>query len=147
MADSHLSPDLRRVIAYFESLRPEDVPAIAQWYADDARFRDPFNDVCGTQAIEAIFARMFAQLDAPRFRIRDAVEGDRQAFLTWDFEFRFRRGDRATIQTIHGATLLRFDAAGRIREHRDYWDAAGELYEKLPFVGALLRWLRRRVGH
>jgi steroid delta-isomerase len=147
MADRNVSPGLHRFIAYFESLRPEDVRAIAQWYADDAHFRDPFSDVRGTQAIEAVFARMFTQLDAPRFRIRDVIEGDRQAFLTWDFEFRFRRGDRATTQRIHGATLLRFDAAGRIREHRDYWDAAGELYEKLPFVGALLRWLRRRVGH
>jgi steroid delta-isomerase len=34
--------------------------------------------------------------------------------------------------------------------HRDYWDAAEELYEKLPLVGALMRWLKRphasRIG-
>ena len=26
--------------------------------------------------------------------------------------------------------------------HRDYWDAAEELYEKLPLLGALMRWLK-----
>ena len=30
--------------------------------------------------------------------------------------------------------------------HRDYWDAAEELYEKLPLLGALMRWLKRRVN-
>jgi len=30
--------------------------------------------------------------------------------------------------------------------HRDYWDAAGELYAKLPLIGAVMRWLRRRAG-
>jgi hypothetical protein len=38
------------------------------------------------------------------------------------------------------------DAQGLIVLHRDYWDAAEELYEKLPVVGALMRWLRRRAA-
>jgi hypothetical protein len=28
--------------------------------------------------------------------------------------------------------------------HRDYWDAAEELYEKLPWVGGVMRWLKQR---
>lgn len=147
MTDHDVSPALRRVIAFFESLRPEDLPAIAQIYADDARFRDPFSDVRGPAAIEAIFAAMFVRLEAPRFAITEVIEGDEQAFLAWDFEFRFRRGGAARLQRIQGATLLRFGPDGRIVEHRDYWDAAGELYAKLPFVGALMRWLGRRMAH
>jgi hypothetical protein len=34
----------------------------------------------------------------------------------------------------------------RISLHRDYWDAAEELYEKLPWVGALMRWLKKRAN-
>jgi hypothetical protein len=30
--------------------------------------------------------------------------------------------------------------------HRDYWDAAEELYEQLPGIGVLMRWLRRRAA-
>jgi hypothetical protein len=30
--------------------------------------------------------------------------------------------------------------------HRDYWDAAEELYEKLPVVGSVMRWLKRRAN-
>jgi hypothetical protein len=38
-----------------------------------------------------------------------------------------------------------FDAQGLITLHRDYWDAAEELYEKLPVLGGLMRWLKKRA--
>jgi hypothetical protein len=30
--------------------------------------------------------------------------------------------------------------------HRDYWDAAEELYEKLPVLGGLMRFLKRAAN-
>ncbi len=42
--------------------------------------------------------------------------------------------------------LLLLDEQGLVLDHRDYWDAAEELYEKLPGVGALMRWLKRRAN-
>jgi steroid delta-isomerase len=29
--------------------------------------------------------------------------------------------------------------------HRDYWDAAEELYEKIPVLGSILRWLKSKL--
>jgi steroid delta-isomerase len=49
-------------------------------------------------------------------------------------------------QTVRGGSHLVLAPTGRITLHRDYWDAAEELYEKLPVVGALMRWLRNRVN-
>jgi hypothetical protein len=44
------------------------------------------------------------------------------------------------------ARQLHLDAIGLITLHRDYWDAAEELYEKLPLLGSLMRWLKRRAN-
>jgi hypothetical protein len=33
-----------------------------------------------------------------------------------------------------------------VSEHRDYWDAAEELYEQIPVLGAVMRWLKRRAN-
>jgi len=96
-------------------------------------------------AIARIFGHMFRTLDVPRFRVIAIVaEGD-ALFLTWDFQFRTRGAGAASL-CIHGASHLRFDAAGQVVLHRDYWDAAEELYEKLPLLGVLMRWLKRRAG-
>ena len=140
------SAAVTRVVAYFESLTPQSVGELGAYYDAQARFKDPFNDVQGVAAIRHIFAHMFEALDAPRFVITGQVVQDRECFLTWEFRFRFRSFSRASEQIIHGGSHLRFSEQGLITLHRDYWDAAEELYEKLPWVGALMRWLKKRAN-
>ena len=131
-----------RIARFFETLTPQAVEALGTVYAVQARFKDPFNEVQGLPAIQRIFSHMYEALEDPRFVVTGLMEQGDQVFLEWDFHFRFRRFDRARMQTIRGATHLRLDEEGLITVHRDYWDAAEELYEKLPVVGALMRWLK-----
>lgn len=141
---------LQRVVHFFEQLQPSDVTRIPDLYTRDAQFKDPFNEVQGTPAIERIFAHMFDALDAPRFVITQQVLQGTQAFVTWDFLFAMPRMDNGAPQIIRGAThfMLREDAGvWRVALHRDYWDAAEELYEKLPLIGRLMHWLKKRANH
>lgn len=141
----HGDPRVQRVIDFFEQLQAGDVQRMATLYVDDAFFKDPFNEVHTRQDIERIFGHMFTSLDSPRFQIRDAVAQGEQCFLTWDFRFRMKRFARDE-QCIRGASQIHFAPDGRIARHRDWWDAAEELYEKLPVVGGLMRWLKRRAA-
>ncbi len=84
---------------------------------------------------------MFVQVRNPRFRITERWEHERGAALVWDFTF--ESGGRR--QTVRGASHLRFAADGRIAHHRDYWDPAEELYEKVPVLGGLMRAIKRRL--
>ena len=134
-----------RIVARFENLSVQDLPLLAEIYTPDARFKDPFNEVQGVAAIQRIFAHMFESLDGPRFVIRERIVQGEQCFLSWDFIFRMKRFSTEE-QVIRGGSHLRLAADGRIAVHRDYWDAAEELYEKLPLLGALMRWLKRRAN-
>lgn len=134
-----------RIVARFESLSLQDLPRLAEIYTPDAHFKDPFNEVQGVAAIQAIFAHMFESLDGPRFMIRERIVQGGQCFLSWDFVFRMKRFS-TDEQVIRGGSHLVLAADGRIAVHRDYWDAAEELYEKLPVLGALMRWLKRRAN-
>jgi len=35
---------------------------------------------------------------------------------------------------------------GKVVEHIDYWDAAEQVYERLPLLGPILRRVRQRLG-
>ena len=138
-------PRVARIVDAFETLTPADVSRLGDYYAADAAFKDPFNEVRGVPAIQAVFEHMYVALDGPRFVVHEAIVQGDQCVLTWDFLFRFRRFS-GELQTVRGASHLKLDAGGLITLHRDYWDAAEELYEKLPAVGALMRWLKRRAN-
>ncbi|OIN92508.1 MAG: isomerase [Comamonadaceae bacterium CG1_02_60_18] len=134
------------LVRYFEALSPASLAQLGDYYAPDARFKDPFNDVTGVAAIRRIFEHMFDKLEAPRFVVTAQVQQGPQCFLTWDFFFGFKSYQPGVVQCICGATHLVLSDAGLVTLHRDYWDAAEELYEKLPLVGGALRWLKRRLA-
>jgi len=131
---------------FFETLTPDSVAQLHTLYDAQARFKDPFNDVQGLPEIERIFRHMYVALDQPHFVITGQLVDGAQAFLTWEFRFRFKRFDSAKLQTVRGGSHVVFNAQGRVTLHRDYWDAAEELYEKLPLVGSVMRWLKNRAN-
>ncbi len=141
-----MNPSIDRIVQFFETLTPQSVARCGEFYAPHARFKDPFKDVQGVPAICAIYAHMFTALEAPRFVVVERIASGHQCFLTWTFHFRFKNFATGTDQTIHGGSHLQLDDTGRITLHRDYWDAAEELYQKLPLLGALMRWLKRRAS-
>ncbi len=135
-----------RLAEYFEKLTPDSVAQLPDLYDGQARFKDPFNEVQGLPEIERIFRHMYVALDGPHFVITGQLVDGSQAFLTWEFRFRFKRFDTHSLQTVRGGSHILFNDHGLVILHRDYWDAAEELYEKLPVVGGFMRWLKKRAN-
>ena len=125
---------LERVVHFFEHLQPTDLAHMGRIY---------------TMQIGPIFAHMFDALESPRFVITQQVQQGAQCFVTWDFLFAMRRLDAGRTQTIRGAShlvLREEDGLWKVAVHRDYWDAAEELYEKIPLVRYFMRWLKKQAS-
>jgi steroid delta-isomerase len=134
------------LIQFFETLSPGTAKRIPDFYSDDARFKDPFNDVRGAAAIQRVFTHMFTQVSEPRFVVGERVVDAGGAVLVWDFQFGVRVWGKVRTQVIHGVSHLRFAADGKVTCHRDYWDTGEELYMKVPVLGLLMRALRGRLA-
>ena len=134
---------LDSLVEWFETLTPESVSRTAAFYAPEATFKDPFNEVTGAERIECIYGHMFGQVLHPRFHVLERIQDGRKAVLIWECHFHMKAEGPATI--VRGASHLHFNADGLISLHRDYWDAAEELYAKAPGLGLLMRWLKSRL--
>jgi steroid Delta-isomerase len=139
-------PRIQRITHFFETLTPQSVARMGELYTDDAYFKDPFNEVRGLAHIQRIFSHMYVALSEPHFVVTSTITQGDGCFIVWDFKFRFKRFDTVTLQTVRGCSHLKLAPDGRISFHRDYWDVAEELYEKLPLVGALMRFLKKRAN-
>lgn len=136
------SPELARIVSWFEGLSRTTLTSIGEVYAEHAHFKDPFNDVRGCENIGAIYAHMFENLSDPRFEITQTIEQGDQAFVAWRFLFHWR----GQSFDIPGGTQMTLNDQGLITDHMDYWDVAAGLYEKLPLLGGLLKMLRKRMA-
>ena len=107
----------RWINAWLRAWPKQDVDGIAGVYADDAPYRShPFREL---DAARSYLARAFGEEDLLDAWFGEPVaSGDRAAVEYWAV-LRTPAGDDVTIA---GATFLRFDSAGLVVEHRDYWD-------------------------
>jgi hypothetical protein len=137
-------PNQTTLAAYarlYESLSRERLEDLRPLVAADVRFKDPFNDVRGVDAMIRVMAAMF-RLGTPHFEIVDQATSGRAGYIVWRYTTD-RGNPRAWV--IDGMTELHFDAQGRIAAHIDHWDAAEQVYEKLPVLGGILRLIKRRL--
>ena len=136
---------LARYCALFAGLRPEDLARLPDFFTEDARFKDPFNDVRGVPGVQAVFAHMFAATEGPRFEILDQALSGSTGFVRWRFRFA-PRGRPGAEREIEGVSRVVFAPDGRVTEHVDYWDPVEGVYDGLPVLGPALRLVRRRLA-
>ncbi|MFP4131669.1 MAG: nuclear transport factor 2 family protein [Thiohalospira sp.] len=134
----------RAIRTFFEGLTPAGLDELGGIYAEGARFRDPFNEVEGIAAIRRIFADMFEQAPDARFNVREVVGAAPLLYVRWGFTF--TPGRAREPWSVEGVSRLALDGEGRIVDHIDYWDPAAGIYERLPLLGPVLRWVRRRLA-
>ncbi len=130
---------------YFEGLGLDTLQELERYYAADAWFKDPFHETRDVEAVRTILRHTFARLPDARFRIdRRFSDADRHGVILWQMRFTMPVTRRPSC--IKGASHIEFDGDGKVVAHRDYWDAAEELYGQLPVLKWLMRGLARQAA-
>ena len=130
----------------FDELSPASKGELIKLAHPDIHFVDPFNDVRGIDKLLAVFDHMFETTREPKFVTEPPIVAGNTAFIKWRFSCTIEQRFFKRAMMIDGVTEVRFDKAGLITAHIDYWDAASQLYEKLPLLGGLLRMIRQRLA-
>ena len=134
---------LNSYIIFFEQMKREDLVRLPEFFADQARFKDPFNDVTGIEQINKVFHHMFEVLDTPKFIIYEAVLESDVAYIKWNFT----GVSNAKQLKLVGLSRVVFNDRGLVSEHVDYWDASEQFYMKLPVIGSILRFIRNKAAN
>ena len=145
---------LTRYIDFMSDLSEARLATLPQIVTDEMIFRDPFNDLRGREAFAHCLREMLAQIGelqivvthvgplSPAGSTTDEVQ---RHVLRWTFGGKLRAlGNRPW--SVTGLSEVWLASDDRVCAHIDYWDAARGLYEELPLIGALLRWLRRKLA-
>lgn len=131
----------KRFIDFFSQLTPETLKHIDTIFANDAHFKDPFNDVTGIEAIRTVFSHMFATTEKPRFKIKHFATKNQTLFIQWDFSF----SKNNKHWRIDGCSMVSFNAKGEVQEHIDYWDPVEQIYRKINLLKPLMHFLTRQL--
>lgn len=112
-------------------------------YAEDAFFADPYHLVQGIDAIKDYFIAMAAPAQSCTFDIGTIQRAENDFYCRWTMHL---ISNAAPDQPIiaQGLTHMRFNTAGKIIFHQDYWDTS-LLLDRLPVVGFWTKLVKNRI--
>ena len=147
MSNQSLTANIEQTLAIYQQLCAQlDRAAVEKMYelvTPDIHFRDPFNDLHGREPFIESMRGMVGKSREVRIRVnRYMIDGNR-AFLHWSFYVDARWLGQMEIE---GVSELVFNEAGLICDHVDYWDSV-PFYQKIPLIGPVISWLRRKFAH
>jgi len=113
-------------------------------YADDLVFKDPVHQIRGLAAMQDYMADITTNVQECRFEFLDQLVSDRAAYIKWDMHFRHAKLGGGRLITVRGISQIHFDQ--RIHYHEDAYDMGQMLYEQVPMIGGVNRWLKARLA-
>ncbi|MBN1557355.1 MAG: nuclear transport factor 2 family protein [Lentisphaerae bacterium] len=135
---------IQRFIDFYREYSTEQIrDGVRDVYAADAFFADPFKAVEGIDAVETYFLKMAEPVQSCTFDVEGHTGSGGEYYFRWVMYLTVKNAPDRPIEAL-GASHVRFNADGKVVFQQDYWDAAA-LYEKLPFVGTLIRYVKRRI--
>ena len=135
-----------RFIELFGNLTAETVRAKAKSvYAPDAYFNDTLKTLIGAETIEAHLVRSAEAAEQITVDVVDVAEASGNYYLRWVMDVRFKSLKKGQVVRSIGVSHIRFNQAGQVVLHQDYWDAASGLFEHIPVLGWVLSSIKNRL--
>lgn len=132
-----------RLKTYCNDLQTADLSELHNLYADDIVFKDPVHKIQGLVELEDYFDGLCAELSDCRFEYLDELVSEDSAYIKWIMHFRHPKlGNR--LISVRGVSHIKFSE--RIEFQEDFYDMGAMLYEQLPVLGNVTRWLRHRLA-
>lgn len=126
---------------------------VATVYAQNVVFLDPLHHIEGIDALQKYFDRLQEPLKSAHFVFLQEEYTEKSAALEWIMHLEMAKGPlKGQKMSIPGVSLLQFtEIVGpngteqRVLRQRDYFDVGDMLYERIPVLGGLLKWIKKQV--
>ncbi len=130
----------------YRELNRSNLETLRTIYSDDVSFSDPIHRIAGIDSLTGYFTELYQNVDEVSFEFGHLIACDSEASLEWLMTVRHPRLNGSRPFKVEGVSLLRFNAAGLVSYHRDYYDLGSLLYERIPLLGRVISSLKERLA-
>ena len=134
-----------RFTRFYSSLDLNALDALPGVYHREVTFADPVGVHLGLAAVEDYFRKLLSGCTRCDFVIREQRFDDQRGFLAWTMNFESPRLNGGQPIEVDGSSVLGF-RDDRVESQRDYYDMGAMVYEQLPLLGPVVRYIRGRMA-
>lgn len=108
-------------------------------YAAELYFNDTFKIIDNIEELVEYMSHSASQVESTKVEVLDVIRSEHDYFVRWSMEMKLKiKGKNIESHSI-GMTQLRFNQAGKVVFHQDFWDSSEAFFEHLPMMGGLVK--------
>ena len=124
----------------------EQKTALGEVYADELFFNDTLKTLrSGPDVKQHLLntADLLTSGSVKCFSTSRDENGDYS--IRWEMSYAGPKMNKGNPIVTIGMTQLRFNEAGQVIFHQDYWDSSAGVFEHIPLIGGLVKFVRGRM--
>lgn len=129
---------------FFNRLSADTMDCLDEFYHPRIVFEDPVGRHQGLASLRAYYAHLYREVQSIRFDFPLMVEEGDTVIARWRMFLSAKGIKRGQMIEVDGYSEVRFQD-GLVIYHRDSFDMGAFLYEHLPLLGWVLRWLKKSL--
>ena len=138
-----------RINKAFNEFNITQMSLLDGFYDVDIEFIDPVHKLNGMESLKKYYADMYKNVQSIRFDFTsETVQGDTHV-MTWVMHLSASGLNGGKPVAVDGTSILKFNpATDKVIYHRDYLDMGQFIYEHIPVLGSVIRYIKGKMaGH
>jgi len=124
----------------------EQKNALDAVYADDLFFNDTLKTLRSGSEVKKHLVATADLLTSGSVECHSTTRDENgDYYVRWQMSYAGPKMNSGKPIVTIGMTQLRFNEQGRVIFHQDYWDSATGVFEHIPLVGGLVKFIRGRM--
>lgn len=137
---------MKDFLEVYRSLSSENLHRLGDIYTADIHFVDPAHEIKGLDNLRGYFEKLYTNVTSVEFQFHDHFRSEENGYVRWTMLFSHPRLKSGRQIEVPGSSFLHFSDDNKVSYHRDYFDLGSMLYQHLPLLGGIVRYINRRLG-
>ena len=137
---------LRNFVKVYQTLSTDNLDLLSMIYHQDIIFIDPMHELKGFENLSEYFKSLYENLSSCEFVNDNIISQEDQAAIYWTMTYQHPKLNSGHVVTVMGHSHIK-GYEDKVIHHRDYIDLGAMLYEQLPFLGRIIKFIKNKAAN
>lgn len=132
---------------FFISLNKNTMGLVDEFYDENIVFRDPLVEINNRKQMKNYYANMYKNVESVAWSFSDEISDKDNCVLAWKMTLQAKNFNGNKPLVVDGVSVIKFGGKeGKAIYHRDYFDLGAFVYEGLPVLGSMVRFVKKKMA-
>jgi limonene-1,2-epoxide hydrolase len=137
-----MKKEVQQFVEYFQDLTKSNSENLKSFYHPEVEFKDPIHSISGIEKLSGYFEKLNKNVKDGGFNFSKIIDNNDEIILLWSMNINTIKP--AMHVYAEGVSVLKLEH-GKIKKHRDYFDAGQMFYENIPILKSVIKLIKNKL--